>query len=401
MGLSTAVFLQRAGHEVSVIDPLPVGNGASYGNSAMISAEGSMPIAMPGMLRQVPGWLLDPAGPLSVNPRYFFKALPWLLKWVGASRMAAVRQSFLALRALHEPAIEQYRQLLGQEHFNDLIRVSGQLHVWDSPEPSRSEQVAQSLREAEGVPVHFLTPGELRDLVPQISPQIRRALLFPKCGRVVNPLRLTQTICDLLGQAGGRVRHERVMGVFPQDGGFRVLTNIGDSFFDKVVVAAGAWSRKILDPLDVYLPLETERGYHIQIARPSFELGISILHKGKGFGAAPLETGLRIAGSVEIAGLDHPPGRRREAALLKNAKELFPSLAFDSHAFWLGFRPSLPDSIPVLGECNRHPGLYIACGHGHTGLTAGAVSGRLISQLIAQTPPIVDPYPYRLSRFRQ
>jgi len=399
VGLSAAVFLQRSGHSVTLMERQQVGGGASYGNAGMLSVDSSIPIAMPGMLRNVPKWLMDPTGPLFVKPQYFATALPWLLKWIQAGKMDAVRKSSNALRALHAPGLDQYRELLGPQHFNDLIRVTGQVHVWDSAHESTSERVARELREAQGIETQLLTMAELRELIPEISPGIRRALLFPRNGNAVNPLRMMQTIARLLIEAGGRIVNENVMRILPSEGRFRLLTNTGDHTFDKIIVAAGAWSATLLKPLGITFPLETERGYHVQIEKPSMQLRIPLLHKGRGFSASPMEMGLRFAGTVEIAGLETPPNPQRYAALLHHARALFPSLEFDTHALWMGFRPSLPDSVPILDECAGQPGIYLACGHGHTGLTGGAISGRLISQLVSGEKPIIDPDPYRLTRF--
>ncbi|WP_353152876.1 FAD-dependent oxidoreductase [Pollutimonas bauzanensis] len=399
VGLSSATFLQRAGFQVTLIDGMPVGSGASYGNAGMISVDSTVPMAMPGMLRKVPKWLMDPTGPLFVDPKYFLTALPWLLRWTRAGRIDKVRTSSAALHALHGQALIQYRELLGQEHFNDLIRTTGQIHIWDSVDQSVSERVARELRDSQGIVVQALTPDELHDYVPELNRSIKRALLYPRNGNAVNPLRLMQTIAHLFSDAGGHIVQQRVMRIFPQQGRFRVLTNMDDHEFDRVVVAAGAWSRRLLEPLGLSFPLETERGYHIEIRQPNIKLNMPLLHKGRGFSASPMETGIRFAGTVEIAGLDAPPNEQRGRALLAHAKNILPNLEFDAPKLWMGYRPSLPDSVPIIDESNRHPGLYVACGHGHTGLTGGAITGRLISELVAQSQTTIDPAPYRMSRF--
>lgn len=400
VGLCTAVFLQRSNCQVTVYDALPPGNGASYGNGGLLSPDSCVPIALPGMLSQVPGWLLNPNGPLSVDPLYLIKAFPWLLRWMKAGRLAEVKRAAAALRPLHEPAIDQYRALLGEAKFSDLIRQKGLVHVWESGRESAGDIVARSLREHYRIQTQDLSLHELRELVPEISPKIKRATFYPRNGHTVNPLRLVQAIARLFVDAGGTFRQEQVMKILKEDdGSYRLLTNRSDTVAGRVVVAAGAWSKELLAPLGVSIPMETERGYHLEVTEASVNLQVPILHKEKACGAVQMEEGLRFVGLVEIAGLRRAPNERREDVLLKFAKDLLPGLRFKKKSLWMGFRPSMPDSVPVLGEAHGNPGLFIACGHGHMGMTAGAISGRFMSQLVMKQALILEPQPYSLSRF--
>lgn len=400
VGLASAVFLQRGGARVTVFDAVPPGGGASFGNAGLLSVDSCVPISMPGMLWQIPRWLADPLGPLAVSPRYFLKALPWLIDWARAGRMDKVIRASDALRALHNPALEQYRELLGPRHFHDLIRISGQVHVWDGERESTGERVSRELRERHGIAVEPLNEHELRQLVPGISPSIRRAVLFPRNGQTINPHRLVQCLADLLKAAGGELCQQQVMKILPEPGGcFRLVANTGNHRFEKVVVACGAWSKRLLGPIGVKIPLETERGYHVTVRNPPSTLHIPVLHKSRGFGATPMEMGIRFAGTVEIAGTDIPMNERRAEALLRQGRQLFPSLEAKDFSIWMGFRPSLPDSVPIIDEPGPHHGLFVACGHGHTGMTAGAITGRLISELVLGKPPAIDMKPYRLARF--
>ena len=401
VGLCTAVYLQRGGCQVTVYDTGPPGSGASYGNGGLLSPDNCVPVALPGMLGQVPRWLLNPDGPLSVDPAYLIKALPWLLRWVKAGRLDEVRRAAASLRQLHEPSLDEYRALLGETHFSDLIRQTGLVHVWEEERESAGDRLSRRLRHQFQVPTQDLSPGELRELVPEISPKIKRATFYPRHGHTINPLRLVQTIARLFIDAGGSLRQERVMKLSRAGGSsYRLLTNMSDTVSSRVVVAAGAWSKELLKPLGISIPMETERGYHLDVTAPSIKLAVPILHKEKACGAVQMEEGLRFVGLVEIAGLHRPPDERRGQALLNFAKELFPNLGFDKSSLWMGFRPSMPDSVPVLGEAPGSPGLFIACGHGHMGLTAGAISGRLIAQMLMKQPLILEPQPYSLARFQ-
>lgn len=399
-GLSTAVYLQRAGRDVTVIDPLPPGGGASFGNAGLISADTSIPIALPGMLRKVPGWLTDRLGPLSVDPSYFPKALPWLLRWVEASRMSRVLQISDAMRALHRTTFDCWKELLGQARFYDLIRPNGQVHVWESETETPAAALERSLRERQGIRAAPLTSDDLRQMFPGISRAIGRGMLIPGNGFTLNPQRLVGTLGELLREAGGEIVAERAMKIMPAEGGvYTVMTNIGWRSAREVVVATGAWSRQLLDPLGLRLPLETERGYHAMLPTPGIELKLPISNKTRSFGVTPMEHGLRIAGTVEIAGLHAPPDERRAKVLLEHVRGMFPDVDVREHRFWMGFRPSTPDSLPILGQAPGWPGLYLVFGHGHFGMTGGPPSGRAVARLITGEAPDLDLRPYAPTRF--
>lgn len=402
VGLATALYLQRAGVQTSVIDPLPPPGGASFGNAGMISADTAAPIAMPGMLRKVPAWLRDKQGPLVVRPAYFPRALPWLLQWVREGRAHRVLEISDALRALHRDAFDCWRELLGAALFGDLIRRNGQIQIWDSDRPTPNEDIERRIRARHGIAAEVLHADDLRQMLPGLSRDVRRGLLIPGNGYTVNPARLVQALGDLLRQAGGAIIAERALKLLRRDGGgWTVLTNIDNRHADRVVVAAGAWSRTLLDPLGVRVPLETERGYHVTLPEPSVTVRHTISYKSRGFGLTPMETGLRAAGTVEIAGLHAPPDERRTAILAEHARRLFPGLTHGEPRIWMGFRPSTPDSLPVLGSVPRQSGLFLAFGHGHFGMTGGVPSGRLVASLMTGAKPSIDPAPYSLGRFRR
>ena len=327
VGLSTALYLQRAGRSVTVIDSLPPASGASFGNAGLISADTSVPIALPGMLRKVPGWLKDRLGPLSVDPRYFPKALPWLLRWIEAGRMPRVLQISDAMRAMHSQTFECWKELLGSSRYHDLIRPLGQVHVWETEQETAGAALERSLRERQGIRSERLTGDDLRQLFPGISRSVTRGLLMPGNGFTVNPQRLVQALAELLTDAGGTIISERVMKIIPSEaGGYTVMTNTGWHLSKELVVAAGAWSSQLLDPLGIHLPLETERGYHAMLTSPGIELKMPISNKTRAFGVTPMEHGLRVAGTVEIAGLEAPPNEARAKVLLEHIKGMFPDV---------------------------------------------------------------------------
>jgi glycine/D-amino acid oxidase-like deaminating enzyme len=401
-GLCAALYLRRAGRGVAVVDPLPPGSSASFGNAGLISADTAIPIALPGMLRKVPGWLTDRLGPLSVDPLYFPKALPWLLRWIEAGRMPRVLQISDAMRALHRTTFDCWKELLGQTRFYELIRPVGQVHVWESEVETPAAALERSLRERQGINAEPLSADDLRQLFPGINRSVARGMLIPGNGFTVNPHRLVATLGELLVEAGGTILSERAMKIIPDGtGGYTVMTNTGWRKAAKVVVAAGAWSRQLLDPLGVRIPLETERGYHAMLTSPGLELKLPISNKSRAFGVTPMEHGLRVAGTVEIAGLHAPPKEARAKVLLEHIRSMFPNVDTREHRFWMGYRPSTPDSLPVLGEAPGRANLFLALGHGHFGMTGAPPSGRMISGLILGKPLEIDIGPYTPTRFRR
>ncbi len=400
VGLSTALYLQRAGMHVAVIDPLGPAGGASFGNAGMLSPDTATPIAMPGMLRKVPGWLRDPLGPLAVRPSYFPRALPWLMQWVKAGRLERVLAVSDAMRALHRDTLACWRELLGDALYHDLIRPSGQVQVWEDDDSSPTEAIEQQIRERHGIEAHVLTADDLRQMFPGIARTIRRGLHVPGNGHTVSPQRIVHALAELFRASGGEIIAERVMKLIPRGGGgYMAMTNTAHRSVDHVVVAAGAWSGRLLAPLGVRVPLETERGYHAMLFSPSVQPQIPISSKTRAVFLTPMEDGLRVAGTVEIAGLDAPPDERRAAILVEHARRLFPELEASDVRYWMGFRPSTPDSLPILGPVTGHSGLYFAFGHGHFGMSGGPPSGRLLARLITGQPPGIDPTPYSAQRF--
>jgi D-amino-acid dehydrogenase len=400
VGLSTALYLQRAGLDAVVLDPLGPAGGASFGNAGMISRDTAAPIAMPGMLRKVPGWLRDPTGPLVVRTSYLVRALPWLLRWVKQGRLDRVLAVSDAMRALHRDTLTCWRELLGDSLCHDLIRPSGQVHVWEGDASGPVEAIEQRIRERHSIAAQPLGADDLRQMFPGIARDITRGLLVPGNGYTVSPQRIVHTLAELFRAGGGTIIGERVMKLIPHEGGgFTAMTNLANRKADRVVVAAGAWSGRLLAPLGVRVPLETERGYHAMLFSPSVQPPIPLSNKTRGFFMTPMEDGLRIAGTVEIAGLDAPPDERRAKVLVDHARRMFPGLQASDVRHWMGYRPSTPDSLPVLGRTAGYPDLYLAFGHGHFGMSGGPPSGRLLARMMTGQPPGLDPAPYGAMRF--
>jgi D-amino-acid dehydrogenase len=377
---------------------MPPAGGTSYGNSGLISKDTAVPIALPGMLQKVPKWLTDREGPLCVRPEYFPTALPWLMKWITASRMPEVLRISDAMRALHKDALDCWLELLGPERFGDLIRPVGQVRIWEGE--GAGSQIELDLCNRHGIETRTLGAGDIRDLYPEISPDIKHGLMLPQNAYTISPQRLVRTLGVLVTEAGGELVNERVLKIIPRDGGgYRLMNNIGNRMAVRVVLATGAWTNELLAPLGIKLALETERGYHAMLPNPSITIKVPMSIKNRGFGLTSMEMGMRASGTVEIGGLLAPPDERRAEILVRHVKRVFPTLEHGEPAYWMGHRPSSPDSLPFLGEAPGRRGLWIATGHGHFGMTGGTPSARLLMRMITGQPTGIDPKPYAVDRY--
>lgn len=401
VGICCARWLQRDGCDVAVIDPVPPGESCSFGNAGIISKSSVIPLAMPGTIAKAPGWLLDPLGPLAVRWSYLPRVTPWLLRLLAASRRSRVAAIADALATLNTPSIDAFGDLLGEAVFADLIRRDGVINAYESVAALEADAESWNMRRERGVIFERFDGPRLHEFEPALNPDIPCAMYIPDTAHTINPLRLVKILAEQFVRDGGRIMSNRVNRIECGDQGPRKLyLDDGTSHpVDVLVIAAGAWSRRLSGPLGSRPPLETERGYHVTIAQPGVTLKRPVSLAGRGFYATSMEVGLRIAGTVEFGGLDAPPDYRRARLLLDHGRFLFPGLRDEGVSEWMGCRPSLPDSLPIIGRSPHHRRLYYAFGHGHLGLTEAAITGKLIAELIAGRPTSIDIDPYRIDRF--
>lgn len=400
IGACSALQLQREGHDVTLLDRDEPGLGSSFGNAGSLGGSACIPMALPGMLGKVPKWLFDPLGPLSVRRSYALRAAPWLIKWIKASRLEVVHAAADALHALNADTVDGYRALLSPGQYRDLIREAGTLHVWRRRPTGRTEALIRKLRVLHGHRLEDLGTDEIRQLVPDLAKDITTGLLLPDGAHIRSPHRLVQALVSNFAEAGGGVVRDEVLGIgFGESGPDQLLTRIGSIRFDGLIVAAGAFSGRFASQLGVRVPLEAERGYHLTVIEPSICLPMPVSFVDHKFYATPMETGLRLAGTAEFAGLEAAPDWRRSEALLANARRALPELDGGGTTVWMGRRPSIPDSVPVIGRSPRHANVFLAFGHGHYGMCGGPGTGRLVADLIAGRAPFIDCRPYAAERF--
>ena len=400
VGICAALALQDKGFKVSVIDRDAAAEGASYGNAGVISPWSCVPQSLPGLWKQVPKWLLDPEGPLALRWSYAPRLSPWLMKFLRAGahhRLPAIADAMLAV---NQPSLDMYQHLLAGTGEEALVKDCLYLHVYRSIDGADPDALSWRLRRERGVPLEVLRNGEVQELEPEISPAIKSAMVVKQQGRTVNPGRLGKVLAAKAERRGARFLRGRVTRIVPaSDDGYRIDTDNGCHTSDTVILAAGAWSARLLSSLGVRVPLEAERGYHLIFKDPGVSLGHSIMDADHKFVTSSMEMGVRSAGTAEFAGLDAEPNYRRARVFIRHTKALLPKLNTECCEEWMGARPSSPDSVPYIGPVPGHPGIFCAFGHGHLGLTGAPMTGRMLAALVAGEPLNMNMTPYRLDRF--
>ena len=399
VGMATALSLQREGHKVTVIDAGAPGSGASTGNAGCICPASCVPEAGARVMMQVPGWLADPLGPLAIRWRYLPKFLPWLLRFAAAGRRDRVEAQSQALRALYQSAYDAYTPLLQFAGATGLFNKIGYVIAYETETAWAKDQSSFAMRTRRGVAMTELDRASLQSIAPSLAPSYQRGVQLTENGYCTDPLLLVQRFADAFTGAGGVIREERVTDCAVRGDSVTVTTDHGTHQADRLVVAAGARSHFLAEKLGSKVPLETERGYNATIADSGLGLDLPIMSGEYKFIATPMSMGLRFAGTVEFAGLEAPPNWGRAEKLVEIGKRMFPGLNAEKAKFWMGHRPSLPDSLPVISGSPHHDQVFYAFGHAHLGLTGAAVTGQLIADLVAGRKPAIDLSPYAVDRF--
>lgn len=403
IGVCTANYLLKEGFDVEVVDPALPGSEeqCSFGNAGGICPGSCIPNSMPGVLKNVPKWLMDPEGPLFVRLAYLPHALPWLLRFLAASRKPRVEEISAAMRSLHRYTFECYEPLIREAGCEELLQKRGQLFVHESADGPANSDYGLGLRRGHGVRVEILNAAEIRDLEPALAPIFKSAVYLPEQGQCLNPGRLVEKLAEHATRRGARFVRSRVTGFeMGPNGPLALKLEGGDRLaVETVVLAAGAWSAEIARMLGDRIPFESERGYHVMARGVDTGLRIQTVSADRKFVASQMEDGLRIAGNVEFAGLRAPPSMHRADVLLKQARPMFRKLEIGEVTRWMGHRPGTPDSIPVIDRASKAKNVIYAFGHGHQGLIGGAVTGKIVSEMAAAKPVMIDLTPFRLNRF--
>jgi len=402
VGLSCAHQLLTRGISVTVIDRDPEGDKASIGNAGGIAVTEVVPASIPGLIWRVPGWLLDPLGPLSIRSRYVVRITPWLLRFLRAGRVDRMNAIATALAALNVRAHEDWMPVLAEIGLASELHRAGALALYETAAAFQRDRAEWELRRNFGIVCELKTGAEAREMEPALGSIVEHAMWLPQWSHVSDPQQIVAGLLASVRSKSANVVKGLAAHVENVDGSHCVVRmSDGRSFTgSSLVVAAGAWSAKICAQLGERVPLESERGYTTTIPDPRLTLNHMMIFAERKFVAAPLACGLRIGGAAEFGGLDAPPNYARSKALVGSAKRYLPDLNGIGGTEWMGHRPATPDSLPVIGRSQHFPNVFYAFGHGHLGLTQAATTGRLIAQLIAGEPSSVDLEPYGAQRFQ-
>lgn len=391
IGVTCALELLERGLSVEVVDRLPPGEATSYGNAGSISPWSVVPLATPGLWKSVPGWLLDPKGPLKVQPRTLPSFIPWGLEFLRNARMDRVVSISDSLSLLMRDNIGLYRRHLKGTGEDGLIADTMLVTAYRGKHRPSLGDLGYRLRIERGASVEIIGADDLRDVEPAVAGDYHSAALVKEQARARDPGRLCKVLAAKAEASGAIFTMAEVTSLQPNEDGRTVLkTTDGEITAKTLVLAAGVWSADLLRPLGLKMPLFAERGYHLEFIEPDVMLNNSVQDPEAKVILSSMNNGLRVAGTAEFAHVDAPPDYRRAEILAPLSKRLLPGLKTEPRRRWMGIRPSFPDNLPAIGRLSGFRNIVTSFGHGHHGLGMAPVTARLVAADIMETPSNED-----------
>ncbi|OCO99942.1 MULTISPECIES: FAD-binding oxidoreductase [unclassified Ensifer] len=400
VGLSAAIAVQARGLSVTVLDREGPAAGASAGNAGAFAFTDILPLASPGILKKAPKWLLDPLGPLSVPPAYAAQIAPWMFRFWRACSPSRVAHSTAAQTAIMDLSKAELEPFLSATGTLPMLRKEGNLQVYESDAELKASLPGWKARAEHGIEFRHMGAAEMAAIQPGIASRFTCGTFTPGWYSIADPKLYTLALADHFRAKGGTIERAEITALKPIGGGVELTTADGETRrAGQVVLSAGAFSHQVARSLGERIPLETERGYNTTLPSNAFDLRTQVTFGGHGFVVTRLTTGIRVGGAVELGGLKLPPNFRRSEAMLKKAKAFLPGLKSEGGVQWMGFRPSLPDSLPAIGRARATERVIYAFGHGHLGLTQSAGTARLVADLLTGHQPAIDIKSFSPQRF--
>jgi glycine/D-amino acid oxidase-like deaminating enzyme len=397
-GISNALFLQKKGFKVTIFDRDEPGSPtASYGNAGHFSPYASVPINRPDVLSDVPAMLLSSTGPLALKWNYIPKMMPWFLQFIRNCTTKRMIHTAKNMHQILDLALPAYDELFEEVELEGLVEKKGILYIWNG-QNLKSRELEIKVRYELGVDQQEVTPKEIHDLEPNIKSIYHGGVYYQYGRHARNPKKILLKLYDLFLKKGGKFLKMNIRDIIFKDEKPVIKSETQSFLFDKIVIACGSFSKKLTDNLDEKIPLDTERGYHVHFKNCDHLLSRPVIFQNRGFGITPMEQGLRVVGTVEFGGLDNPLSKSRVKNLINNAKYMMGDLP-EHEDEWLGFRPTLPDYLPVIGPSKKYKNVFYCFGHHHLGWTLGPISGKIISGMIAEENTNLDLKPYSSLRF--
>ena len=390
--------MQKKGFDVTIFDRENPGSpAASYGNAGHFSPYASLSLNRTDILLDVPAMLMSSTGPLALKWNYVPKMIPWFMKFIMNTSKNKMMHTAKNMHQILDLALPAYDELFDEVDIEGLVENKGILYIWNDQD-LKSRELEINVRKELGVQQQLVNKKEIHDLEPNIKPFYHAGVYYPYARHARNPKKILLKFFDLFLKKGGEFKKTDVKSIDFQDEQPILKTESEKFLFDKVVVACGAFSKKLTDNLDEKIPLDTERGYHVHFKDCDHLLQRPVIFSNRGFGITPMEQGLRVVGTVEFGGLKNPLSKSRIKNLINNAKYMLGDLP-DHEDEWLGFRPTLPDFLPVMGPSKNHKNVFYCFGHHHLGWTLGPISGKIVSGMIAKENTNLNLAPYSSTRF--
>ena len=397
-GVCNALFLQKKGYQVTLFDKDEPGNlSASYGNAGHFSPYASIPLNRPDILTDIPAMLLSSFGPLALKWNYVPKMIPWFFKFLKNCSTKNMMHTAKYMHQILDIALPAYDELFEEIDLSGLVENKGIMYIWND-QNLKSRELEINIRNEIGAEQQLLNQKEIHDLEPNIKKIYHAGVFYKKARHARNPKKILLKLFDLFLKKDGKFLKLNIKNI-EFDGEKPILKSDAQTFiFDRIVIACGAFSKKLTDKLDEKIPLDTERGYHIHFKNCDHLISRPVVFTNRGFGMTPMEQKLRVVGTVEFGGLENPLSKGRIKNLVNNAKYMLDGLP-EHEDEWLGFRPTLPDYLPVIGPSKNYKNVFYSFGHHHLGWTLAAISGKIISKMIANKNTNLNLEPYSSKRF--
>jgi len=399
VGVSTAEWLRRDGHDVTIIDRGVRDRAASFGNGGILARCAVVPVVVPGIMLKAPRMLLSPDQPLFLRWSYLLKLLPWLIPYLASARREKVVEIAAGLAPLLTDSVDQHRALAEGTPAERWLVPGDYVYLYPDRSAFEADGFGWSLRRDHGIVGEELSGAQLRERDPALGNNYGFGYSLPDHGSIIDPGRYLTDLLDWFGAQGGRTVEAEVRDVEPAPEAVRIHCDGQTIDADRAVIACGAWSRELSVKLGHQPKLESERGYHIEFTDPSALPHCPYMVADAKFVATPMGANLRVAGIVEFGGLEASASAGPLHLLTRGIRKIYPDFQYAEKREWMGHRPATADSLPVLGPSERHKDIYFAFGHHHVGLTAGPKSGRLLADMISGRHPNVDMSAYRMGRF--
>ena len=397
-GVCIGLQLIKKGVSVSIFDRNEPGKMTSYGNAGHFSPYAVLQLNRPDVLYDVPKMLFSSYGPLALKWSYLPKMIPWMIHYLKSCNKKSMMHTAKYMHQILNLSMNAYEEIFQEIDTTNLVERKGIIYIW-TKDNLKSRKLEIKVRDELGIKQKLLTKDEVLDLEPKLNPVFHEGVLYEDAIHARDPYKITKKIFEQFIKKGGKFIKEDVRNLKQISNNQTVIkTDSKEYEFEKAVIACGAFSKSLTDQLDENIPLDTERGYHVHFKGMDNLITRPVIFLDRGFGMTPMNQGLRAVGTVELGGLKNPPSKKRIDYIIRCAKELLPQL--DKHEDeWLGFRPTLPDFLPVMGPSLKNKNIIYAFGHHHLGWTLGAITGKIISGIVMEEKTNLDLSPYSSSRF--